>query len=311
LGTDLQSEYLPLGGGSHHWSVAGRTGRRWFVSVDDLTQKGYLGDTRDAAFDALRSALDTAHTLKQNGGLDFIVAPLPGPNGETVRRIDERFALAVYPFVDGTPGRFGERFPPPERAALVRLLVRLHRATPLVERLARPVSPRLPARHHLDRALGELDKEWTGGPFSETARALLTRHAAGVRRLLDAFDGLLERVEASAAKRVITHGETHGGNIIQTDGGLLLIDWDTAGLALPERDLWMVDGGDGDELNLYTLESGRPVDEAAIALYTLRWQLDDISLFLDDLRSKHERTEDTAHALDALRISLEMENLRS
>ena len=41
---------------------------------------------------------------------------------------------------------------------------------------------------------------------------------------------------------MITHGEPHPGNILRSRGRLLLIDWDTAGVALPERDLWHVAG---------------------------------------------------------------------
>jgi aminoglycoside phosphotransferase (APT) family kinase protein len=36
----------------------------------------------------------------------------------------------------------------------------------------------------------------------------------------------------------LTHGEPHPGNVIGTDDGWLLVDWDTAAIAQPERDLW-------------------------------------------------------------------------
>jgi spectinomycin phosphotransferase len=39
---------------------------------------------------------------------------------------------------------------------------------------------------------------------------------------------------------LVTHGEPPPGNILRAAGKLRLIDWDTAGLALPERDLWSV-----------------------------------------------------------------------
>jgi len=41
----LRLRYAPVGGGSYHWAVtAGRAGR-WFVTVDDLDDKGWLGRT--------------------------------------------------------------------------------------------------------------------------------------------------------------------------------------------------------------------------------------------------------------------------
>lgn len=77
---------------------------------------------------------------------------------------------------------------------------------------------------------------------------------------------------------------------------MLLIDWDTVGLAPPERDLWMVvsDSGGGDARR-YTEATGRPVDPAALALYRIRWQLDDIAAFVHMFRATHHRTAEAEH----------------
>ena len=80
----------------------------------------------------------------------------------------------------------------------------------------------------------------------------------------------------------------------------MLIDWDTVGLAPPERDLWSLATETGDELRRYTELTGRPVDPAAIELYRVRWDLDDLSCFVRDLRAPHRRTPGTEHAWQAL-----------
>ena len=80
----------------------------------------------------------------------------------------------------------------------------------------------------------------------------------------------------------------------------MLIDWDTVGLAPPERDLWMVATETGDELCRYTELTGRLVDSAAIELYRLRWDLDDLSCFVRDLRAPHRRTPGAEHAWQTL-----------
>ena len=41
---------------------------------------------------------------------------------------------------------------------------------------------------------------------------------------------------------VITHGEPKANNIMITSNGPVMIDWDTARLAPPARDLWMTGG---------------------------------------------------------------------
>ncbi len=61
--------YAPVGGGSYHWSVRDERGERWFVTVDDLDDKGWLGSTRPAVFTGLTAAMDAAATLRREPGL--------------------------------------------------------------------------------------------------------------------------------------------------------------------------------------------------------------------------------------------------
>jgi spectinomycin phosphotransferase len=84
----------------------------------------------------------------------------------------------------------------------------------------------------------------------------------------------------------------------------MLVDWDTVGLARPERDLWLVASETGDELRRYTELTGRPVEEAALELYRLRWALDDISCFVRNLHGAHRRTPDTGHAWHGLELTV-------
>jgi spectinomycin phosphotransferase len=155
--------------------------------------------------------------------------------------------------------------------------------------LARDPSPA--SRPALEAALGELSQPWSGGPYSEPARQLLARHANRLGRALARFDGLVRA--AGSGPAVITHGEPHPGNIMLNGGRLLLIDWDTAGLALPERDLWLAAGDDPRAADCYAELTGRRLSGAAMDLYRLRWSLDDIALFVGDFRGPHGQDEDT------------------
>jgi spectinomycin phosphotransferase len=87
---------------------------------------------------------------------------------------------------------------------------------------------------------------------------------------------------------------------MRSEGRLLLIDWDTVGLALPERDLWLAAGDDARAAGRYADLTGRRVSGAAMDLYRLRWVLDDIALSVRDFRARHERNEDTALMWDAI-----------
>jgi spectinomycin phosphotransferase len=92
-----------------------------------------------------------------------------------------------------------------------------------------------------------------------------------------------------------------------TTRGPVLIDWDTVGLGRPERDLWWVlgDAGDpgdpGDEGRRYTEATGRAINPDALTFYRIRWTLDDLAAFTQQLRAEHGRTPDAAEAWQALR----------
>jgi spectinomycin phosphotransferase len=205
----------------------------------------------------------------------------------------------VFPFLDGTSGRFGEDRTAHERGEVAGMLAALHQSTPAATQASvRPIA--LPGRGALEAALRELGQPWPGGPFSEPARALLTQAAGQVNDLLRTFDQLAGRVAAAGRAPVITHGEPHPGNIVWVGARRMLVDWDTVGLASPERDLWMIASAAGDEMRRYTDATGRTVDPAGLTLYRLRWALDDLSAFVTRLRSAHHRTGDTEHAWRSL-----------
>ena len=295
--------YAAVGGGSYHWAVRDGHRDRWFVTVDDLDSKGWLGETRPAVFAGLATAMDTAVSLRRDAGLRFVAAPVKAHDGGTLRPLGSRYAVAVFPFLRGAAGRFGEAFPARDRRELVDMLAALHQATPTADAPKSQVG--LPRRDALDTALRELHQPWHGGPFAEPARALMTRSAPQVGHLLEYFDERAAEVTADARTLVITHGEPHPGNIIQVGAEKMLVDWDTVAFAPPERDLWIMAGATGDELRRYTEITGLPVDAAVLGLYRLRWALDDISISVAEFRSRHRRTADTELAWLSLQSTVE------
>jgi len=295
-------QYAPVGGGSYHWIVRDRAGRQWFATVDDLNQKRWLGDTRDAVAEGLANAMKIAVALRYEQRLPFVLAPLPARNGAAVLRLGCDHAVAVFPYLHGVAGRFGEELPAGERKHVADMLAALHRAVPSGVHVP-PHRVELAQRHDLETALAQLDRPWAGGPLSEPARALVNAQAEQLRHMLARFDRLAERV--TALEPVITHGEPHPGNLLRAGAETLLIDWDTVGLAPPERDLWwLISDIAGEEASRYTRATGRQVDQAALALYRLRWALDDLSIFVHRLRCRHSRTADSEHALRAIEITL-------
>ena len=289
--------HLPVGFGDHHWELTGTAGGRWFVTVAELAG-GWRGTSPAAGYADLRASMETVTAL-HGAGLEFAVAPVPTIGGQPLAPLGDGNAVTVFPYLDGAAGDFGDALPERDRLALIGILARLHGATPLARRTALARSPIPASRPALEAALGELNEQWTGGPYSEPARRLLGRHAPRLGRALARFDELV-RAAAGGGPAVITHGEPHPGNTMRSGNRLLLIDWDTAGLALPERDLWLAAGDDARAAGRYTELTGRRVSGAAMDLYRLRWSLDDIALFVRDFRAPHGQNEDTALMWDAI-----------
>jgi hypothetical protein len=292
-------EYAPVGFGSYHWIAADAKGTRRFVTVDDLDRKPWFGDGRDSAFDGLTASFGTAVALR-DVGLEFVLAPILATEGTAVRRIDDRYSIAVFPFAAGETGDFGEFDTREQRAAVVQLLARLHRATPAVASIALEPGLDLPGGRELEAGLRTLDVVWTAGPYAERARAALASHATDVADLLGHFDRLARDLESRAEHWVVTHGEPHAANVMWTDDGPFLIDWDTSALAPPERDLWMVVSETGEEAAAYAAATGHQPDPIAIDFYRLTWDLANVAAYVDVFRSPHEDNDDMRKSYENL-----------
>ncbi|GII55066.1 hypothetical protein Pth03_34550 [Planotetraspora thailandica] len=300
-GIDVVSlTYAPVGFGDHHWTAADAGSRRWFVTVADLPSKAPYGRDGEAARRALRGAMDTAVSLRGDSGLDFVVAPVRAAGGDTVVPLGDRYAVSVFPFVDGTSGEFGQELAGRERDSILEVLAELHRAAPPAS--ARIVAPDLSARGPLEETLRRLGDVWQGGPYAEPARALMRDGLRAFRRRLEEFDR--RAGELAGLELVVTHGEPHPGNVVRLDGRPLLVDWDTVGLAPPERDLWLV-AAEPDDLAWYAEVSGRSPDPSALAFYRLRWALEDLADFVEWFRSPHGSTPDAEQAWKGLSGTME------
>jgi spectinomycin phosphotransferase len=292
--TAQDMSYLPVGFGGYHWRAVDQTGSRWFVTVSDLASP-WVPD--------LPAAMQTAAWLATQARLGFVVAPVPTRAGQVVGSVDSRHALTLFPYLDAAPSSFEDPIDDGDRAAIIDMLARLHTAIPDgIQVPSRPLE--LGTRQAIDQALGSLDVPWTGGPYAEPGRDLLARYQRPLRQAFARFDGLLDRVRGAGGPYVITHGEPHPGNLLRTRAGLCLVDWDMTALTRPERDLWWVISGDQDAAR-YSWRTGWPVNQDALALYRLRWALDDIAGFLSQIRGRHQRTADTLVSWTELQETLE------
>ena len=297
-------EYLPVGFGSHHWEAVGADGSRWFVSADDLRAHKHGGRAPDDVFAALDRAFRTAAALRDDAGLEFVLAPEPADGGAVLYRLNGRYAIRVEPFVEGVAAGSGEFECADDRRLMGTLVGRVHAASGAVP----PGLPGreayvLPGREALQAALAQPDSAWDSGPFAEPARALLRTHAEEIRERLRAFDQRAQRGGGDPASWVVTHGEPHSANVIrEPGGGLRLADWDTTLVAPRERDLWMTLDDDLTGWDEYREVTGSvTLNDEALGLYRERWALAEICMYAAEFRQPHDETDDTRASWDELR----------
>jgi spectinomycin phosphotransferase/16S rRNA (guanine(1405)-N(7))-methyltransferase len=170
------------------------------------------------------------------------------------------------------------------------MLVAIHTAPRAAARHALADDFAIPHRDELEAALAGADAAGAG-PYAGPLERLVAEHAGPVRARLDYYDEQRSRALAEPARPVVTHGEPHPGNTMLTPGGWRLIDWDTALIAPPERDLWDLDPGDGSVLARYAAATGTSADPGRLELYRARWDLADLAACLTEFRRPHTGTE--------------------
>ena len=187
-------------------------------------------------------------------------------------------------------------------------IVAIHQATDLVDGVVLADDQVIPSRYALEAAMAATATagvSWGPGPYSDRARELLSRHSDPLRAVLQRYDQLVVQVAARPDRFVLTHGEPHRGNTITTESGPALIDWDTALLAPPERDLWALIDQDESIRTDYHERTGTPVDPVAEQLYRLWWDLTEVALFITQFQQPHDDTDDTCQAWQGLERHLD------
>jgi len=298
-----QLRYEPVGFGTHHYQALADDGTEWFVNVDELAAKTWLGTGDSQVISGLEKALGTAAALR-GVGLEFVHAPHRRTNGGFVAAITGGYAISLFSFIEGTSHPYGEFFDDHLRRKVLAALGNMHTATgKLPPDVPARDSLEVPQRQELFEALHDPRPVWTGGPYAEPAGALIRTHTAEIRNRFAHYDALVPTVMSTSGGWVVTHGEPHAGNVMRTnDGDIRLIDWDTAALAPRERDLWMIEPRDDEDWAAYNCATG--VDPAAIELYRQWWKLSEICGYTAMLRAPHVDDENTRIAWRELRSYL-------
>jgi thiamine kinase-like enzyme len=263
--------FQPKGEASYSYIGDEPDGAHWLIKVQDTAR------TVD-----LEARLRAVSFLHVEGGLPQLLAPRRNRHGDCACRY-ARYTVSVYPFVEGVT--VWEHGPSDAYAiAVAPLMAAFHKSASLLpfpvpeETFDNPfVGPILRALRTVE-APGSLAND-----YQERLRRLMLAQRADIFATLDKMRQLKAQARALELDRAITHGDPNWANIlVDTAGGLHLIDWDDLAFGPPERDLvFFTDWGPGRfELFLrqYLARYG-PVrlHPEVFAFYLYRWVAQEIA----------------------------------
>lgn len=256
-------KFSPLGEDS--WQY--RSGGLWVSVRRDL--RGHVPDAYRTTL-ALRRA-----------GLDFVLAPLMGRDGDVVHRVGG-YPVVVFPYLDVSQ----LASPAPTNVEEVRaaaLLERVHRASPATDLPEETYV--LPFDDGLGRALVHARQPPDSGPYGRRLARLLTFHLDHITALRREATELGRAFRSESAPLVLTHGEPSAPNFLRHDGELLLADWGGAQWGPPERDWFHV----ARTIDSTVEDRCRP---AYFRFYQTRWKLSEIAEYTAALFQDHIGSED-------------------
>ncbi len=270
-------EFLPLGNDSGSWAcrVEQAQGPARFLKV-----RVPAGDVRGAAVPAYLS----------RNGLPGVLAPSAARTGAPWIHVG-RFALALYPMIDGrvaaetglSPGQWRD---------LGAVLGQIH-GTALTSELASLVQrePFRPVRHELIAELETLmlDPVMTDpsrdDPVAREFAACWRARQGAIRELAGRAGALGRQLERLTVPQVLCHADLHTWNVLVDSASRLWIaDWDEAILAPRERDLMFVIGGighglvqPGDTESFLQGYGQAAIDQRLLTYYRYAWAVQDIA----------------------------------
>jgi spectinomycin phosphotransferase len=283
-----------------------------------------LGADRNTA--VFRAVSDTSYFVKLRSGdfnemtviipallhqqqIDSVIAPLSTISGKLWAALGA-FRLMVFPFVEGRDG-YQMRLQDQHWIDFGRALKALHTAAIPSEVLAR-----IQRETYSDdwrnrvRAFQAMVEEWQFiEPVAAKLAAFLKAKKAEVSQLVRRAEDFAAVLRTQSEPFVLCHADIHAGNIlIDPNGHLYIVDWDTLILAPKERDLMYVGGGqfldhrspEEEERLFYQGYGQTDANPAALAYYRFERIVQDIAAYCEQLLLTDEGGADRENSLSQL-----------
>lgn len=269
-------------------------------------RQSYFVKLRSGLFEEL--SVEVPKLLHEQG-VQQVIAPLATRTGALWADLEGYHAL-LSPYVEGQNG-WTVALTDAQWVEFGRALNGLHNAyipAAVLSRVQREqFSPRW--RERVREFQRQIDATRFSDPIAEELAAFLRVHRDTVIDLVNRAERLAVEVKAKPSPAILCHADMHVGNLLlEPDGTLHIVDWDTLLLAPKERDLMFIGGGLGggyqtpeDEVRLF-YEGYGPVeiDRATLAYYRYERIVQDIVAYCEDVLLTEGREIDRAQGVRLL-----------
>jgi spectinomycin phosphotransferase len=289
--------FLPLGADRHTavYRVVTSEERKYFLKLRK-------GDFHEASV--------AVPNYLSDSGVKQVIPALATQTGQLWANLMP-FKVILYPFVEGHHG-FEGKLSGEQWAAFGSGLKRFHTTefpTELTGGIRKEdFSPKW--RKRLRKFLGYIEKETVREPVAVELADFLKSNKDVLLDLIQRAERFSGMLQGRSAEFIVCHGDIHGWNLlIDTDGALYMVDWDTLVFAPKERDLMFIGGGFGEsgytpqeEESLFCQGYGRiKMDQIALAYYRCERIIEDIAVYLEQVFLSEGGGEDRKAALENVR----------
>lgn len=253
--SDAPFEFFPVGSDS------------WQYRVDDLwvSIRQDLRGHRPESYEAAR--------ILEDSGLKFVLAPLAGEDGKVTRLFNGR-PVVVSRFRDISPIKS------PSASEILETQCMLHALHGIDERLSLSCEDfTMPFKADIYQALEfDLDETEDLGPYARKAHAMICLNRPMIEKHLKEIENITQICVNMNIDFVLTHGEPGDGNVVQSEGRLMLGDWGELMWGPEERDWFHLHRSFG------SAPSCRPVLHR---FYELRWFFNELTEYTSHFFKSH------------------------
>lgn len=230
---------------------------------------------------------------------DFVVPPLTTNEESFVKVL--KGVVTVFPFIKGKVITKGNHeLNKTLVAKLLKVMVRIHQSTLLVGELPLPEED---FKNNFSMQLNKILKSVKNKPeIDHKVIRLLKENQKLIEELIEKHTSLGNKYQKKVIDFVLTHGDITGLNIIDTDEGLKLVDWEGAMLAPPERDLNFFSSNPHFSIKEYLKMTRRKTyDPELREYYGQQWSLSSILGNFEKLLSSKSKYVDKEECLEEIK----------